>query len=499
MAINTNEIPTEGQELHGSADLMLQRAERDIENRRRYIQKALEPVEEGGKELIKATATDEVRLQGTKEHKAPKALRPYVEKVYVTDRKALASLIESAKKENRKWKVGKSMREGFRYVLYMKRPLKEEKEKPVAELDVGIVEPHEGIPSDVEVEIKGEPETSAEEAKLTPFDVMKGLFDIRINGNRTLSICVKGEEGESDDALCLVTRPLGDEEIEILGIEPAEDSKEVDGEAEKGGVEPEERPEESEKGEPKELEEASSAEKRAYSKGGKDLDDLLYGRVIGSIKNRLLRDRAVKAYKGEEGEEGRKAVDDLLGDAVDERGERFVDKEAKMRKKGYPHKEEDDFDDEMDEVDYDAKPLRNPICPNCHQLELNDAGECPYCDLGDASALEDSFKAAGSKPRIDESTKVEDDVDISLDDLQYFKPYAGAKGTWDLIVKAGKVDDLAKALSDFAVEGKMTTTDLNDILWFERDWVLGKLDIDEFQLDIKSGDDVIDSEEVEHL
>lgn len=493
MEIKTDEIPTEEQELHGSADIILQRAEKDLVNRRKYIQKALEPVEKAKEELVKDTATNEVRLQGTKETKAPKALRPYVEKVYVTDRKALAALIESAKKEHRQWKVSKSMKEGFRYAFYTKKSINEAKDVPVAELDVNIAEPREDEPVEADISVKAEPEAIPEEPKLTPFDVIKGLFDIRINDNHSLSICVKGEEGKAEDALCLVTRPLEDEEIEILGIEPSEDSEETEAEP-KEPVEPEEGKEE-----PQELEEASSAEKRAYSKGGKDLDDLLYGKVIGSIKNRLLRDKAIKAYKGEEGEEGRKAVSDLLGDAVDERGERFADKEAKMQKKGYPHREEEggDFDDE---IDYDAKPLRNPICPKCHRLELNDAGECPSCDLGDASALEDSLKGS-AKPRIDESTKVEGDVDISLDDLQYFKPYAGAKGTWDVIVKADKVDELAKALSDFAPEGKMTTTDLNDILWFERDWVLGKLDIDELQFDIKSGDDVIDSdsEEVDHI
>lgn len=49
-----------------------------MENRRAFVKKALEPAEKAKDELEKATATDEVRLQGTKEPKIP-SLKPFTE------------------------------------------------------------------------------------------------------------------------------------------------------------------------------------------------------------------------------------------------------------------------------------------------------------------------------------------------------------------------------------------------------------------------------------
>ena len=45
------------------------------------------------------------------------------------------------------------------------------------------------------------------------------------------------------------------------------------------------------------LEEASSAETRAYKNGGKDLDDLIQGKAIARIKDPKARDAAVAAVK----------------------------------------------------------------------------------------------------------------------------------------------------------------------------------------------------------
>ena len=43
-------------------------------------------------------------------------------------------------------------------------------------------------------------------------------------------------------------------------------------------------------------------------------------------------------------------------------------------------------------TDYNAsEPIRNPKCPNCG-TELNDAGECPLCDLGDETVLDESVQ-----------------------------------------------------------------------------------------------------------
>ena len=57
-----------------------------------------------------------------------------------------------------------------------------------------------------------------------------------------------------------------------------------------------------------------------------------------------------------------------------------------------------------------------------------------------------------------------------------FKPWSGAVSTWDTIVEEDKLDALEFILEDLYPEG-ITDTQLNDILWFESDWVYESLGI----------------------
>lgn len=73
------------------------------------------------------------------------------------------------------------------------------------------------------------------------------------------------------------------------------------------------------------------------------------------------------------------------------------------------------------------------------------------------------------RKKIDESVKI-------FTTLDEYKPWSGAKYTYEAIVDAGKVGDLDFYLEDMYPEG-LTTTELNDLLWFDGDSVLSDLGI----------------------
>jgi hypothetical protein len=82
-------------------------------------------------------------------------------------------------------------------------------------------------------------------------------------------------------------------------------------------------------------------------------------------------------------------------------------------------------------------------------------------------------KEEGKKPL--EEKKLKEETKI-LSSLNEFEPWSGAVSTWDLIVEADKVDALDFMLEDLYPEG-ITSTELNDLLWFESGWILDVLKI----------------------
>lgn len=54
--------------------------------------------------------------------------------------------------------------------------------------------------------------------------------------------------------------------------------------------------------------------------------------------------------------------------------------------------------------------------------------------------------------------------------LYHFKAWSGAKSTLERVIDEDKVEILESVLEDCYPEG-MTETQLNDVLWFESDWV----------------------------
>lgn len=83
----------------------------------------------------------------------------------------------------------------------------------------------------------------------------------------------------------------------------------------------------------------------------------------------------------------------------------------------------------------------------------------------------DDYEEDGSFDELDESLKI-------TSDISSYKPWAGAVDTFEKIEQAGKVDDLDFLLEDIYPDG-ITETQLNDILWFDADWVLESLGLKE--------------------
>lgn len=83
----------------------------------------------------------------------------------------------------------------------------------------------------------------------------------------------------------------------------------------------------------------------------------------------------------------------------------------------------------------------------------------------------DSYDEDDSFDSIDESLKI-------TSDISEFKPWSGAVETFEKIKDAGRIDDLDFLLEDIYPDG-ITETQLNDILWFDADWVLESLGLKE--------------------
>ena len=66
---------------------------------------------------------------------------------------------------------------------------------------------------------------------------------------------------------------------------------------------------------------------------------------------------------------------------------------------------------------------------------------------------------------------------IYTEGLDNFTPWSGAIATYETIEEAGKLEDLEFLLEDIYPDG-LTETELNDILWFEDEWLFETLGIE---------------------
>ena len=61
--------------------------------------------------------------------------------------------------------------------------------------------------------------------------------------------------------------------------------------------------------------------------------------------------------------------------------------------------------------------------------------------------------------------------------VRNFDAWSGARDTKDLIIGNNKVDEFDFLIEELYPDG-LTETQLNDILWFEEDWICETLGID---------------------
>lgn len=71
---------------------------------------------------------------------------------------------------------------------------------------------------------------------------------------------------------------------------------------------------------------------------------------------------------------------------------------------------------------------------------------------------------------------------IYVDTTANYKPWCGAVSTYETIVEEDKLDDLDFLLEELYPEG-ISESQLNDILWFESDWLFENLGIKEDEED----------------
>ena len=62
--------------------------------------------------------------------------------------------------------------------------------------------------------------------------------------------------------------------------------------------------------------------------------------------------------------------------------------------------------------------------------------------------------------------------------LRKFEAWNGAKNTLNKLIELGKCEELEAILEDLYPEG-MTDTQLNDVLWFDVEWIYETLGIEE--------------------
>ena len=63
--------------------------------------------------------------------------------------------------------------------------------------------------------------------------------------------------------------------------------------------------------------------------------------------------------------------------------------------------------------------------------------------------------------------------------LKNFKAWSGAKDTLNKLIELDKCEDLEFILDDLYPNG-LTDTQLNDILWFDDEWIYETLGIEEY-------------------
>ena len=80
--------------------------------------------------------------------------------------------------------------------------------------------------------------------------------------------------------------------------------------------------------------------------------------------------------------------------------------------------------------------------------------------------------------------------------ISNFTPWSGAVSTWDRIIEENKEDEFDSMIEELYPDG-IDETQLNDLLWFESDWIYETLGIYEEEEEEEDEEDEEEEEEDE--
>ncbi len=427
-------LKEDNRDIYGGNPLVYEDALENMKNNRKLLKDRLKETKKAAEEITKQTATEKVRLQGTKETTGPK-LKPYTEAIHIKGRAELSELIKKAKNENKAFKIGRSIKEGFRYTFMTEAAEDDLEALPAEEIPVSL---ETGEPVDTPIEFPEEMpvEEPVEEVELTLVDILKAHLKFEKQEDGSVLISAFGEEEEKDK---IKIEGLPEEELEVLKElfpedEGAEEESDVEGAPEEEGTDDndfeaddiiEEGLDTSRFGtELKSFEQAQELSKdtawvikqEKYFDMYKDSGFRLFVRGEG-------KDKILTFVKG-----------DFVTQAVDVE-DKLITVEAMLGK--------------------EIKPILKEEIKEEEEEELPEPEE------------EDEEEEKVKEGALNEEAKI-------LSELSDFEPWSGAVGTWEIIINADKLESLDFLLEDIYPEG-LSSTELNDLLWHESDWVLDML------------------------
>jgi len=513
--VEKKETKPEADSLYGGNPAVMADAIEQTANVRKLLKDRLKPVKDNAEAFVEINATEKVRLQGSNETKAP-SLKPYTEEVDVKDRAELSKRISEARKQNKSFKIGRSMKEGYRYTILVEADAPKAGETKPGEIKVG---KHIKI-----IDMVGEPTYKGKVGRITDIDdagqlhgtwgglaiipdqdkfELVTVFDSETNKVLEKKMTTKMEgapeehhhdeehqdEGEYDeegdmaksdlqimaDAALELHAMLQDEENLPEWVQAkitlATDYIDTARDYMKAKKEGTELPE-PEEGESLEVIETEPLKESVSGSWGTEIISLQdFATAVEELGNDdidffpILKGIAAGTHRAFVKHEGKDVTITVLrGDVVE------MTLTSKKEEAVTPLKEE-------------MGPRETKFFPGedgdteAH-IFIEDKGIQDYDLVFDEKKngyvltweMEDELlESKEEKKDLKEEAKI-------ISSLDEYEPWSGAVSTWDKIVEANKVDQLDFLLTDLYPEG-MTMTELNDILWFESDWVLGMLGI----------------------
>lgn len=131
--------------------------------------------------------------------------------------------------------------------------------------------------------------------------------------------------------------------------------------------------------------------------------------------------------------------------------------------------DDDDIDDDMDES-------FNGDVKDVILEEVDDVTEITLIPEGQEDAITEGVSKPVNEDVVVEGKQPLEEIMISTEGLRNFKPWDGAKATYNTVLEHNKLDTLEFMLEDMYPNG-IGASELNDLLWFQKDWVLEMLGI----------------------